>query len=122
MGFLDTPMRITVLAVEDGDDEWIDVKRISAAEFRKLQEEAAKAEPEFDGDTKGMAESFQILKKVRERIVAWSDDADPTPENIERLPMEINTLLVQQIGVGASAGIPLPNGSTWSDSYLDDEE
>jgi len=117
MGFLDLPMR-----VELPNDEWIDVKRISAAEFRTLQEEAAKAEPEFEGDDKDTAENFQILKAIRSRILAWSDEAPVTPENIERLPLDINTLLVQQIGSGVSGTVPLPTTSTWSESSLDEME
>lgn len=117
MGFLDKPMRIDV-----GEDEWIDVKRISSTEFRQMQAEAAKAEPEFEGDDKETAENFQILRAIRERIVAWSDDAPVTPENLERLPLDINTRLVQQIGVGVSGAVPLPSTSTWSESSLDETE
>lgn len=117
MGFLDLPMRIEV-----DKDEWVDVKRISANEFRKLQEEAAKAEPEFEGDDKDTAENFKILKDIRSLIVAWSDEAPVTPENIERLPLDINNTLVRQLGVGVSGMIPLPSTSTWSESSLDEME
>lgn len=117
MGFLDLPMR-----VELPDGEWIDVKRVSAAEFRAMQEEAAKVEPEFEGDDKDTAENFHILKQVRGLIIAWSDDAPTTPENIERLPLDINTLLVQSIGAGVSGQIPLPSGLTWSESSLVETE
>jgi len=115
MGFLDLPMR-----VELPDGEWIDVKRVSASEFRKMQAEAAKAEPEFEGDNKDTAENFHILKQIRENIVAWSDEAPTTPENLERLPLDINTLLVQRIGAGVSGTVPLPTTSTWSESSLDE--
>jgi hypothetical protein len=117
MGFLDLPLRVKL-----PDDEWIDVKRVSAAEFRVMQEDAAKAEPEFEGDNKEAAENFYILKQVRELIVAWSDEAPLTPENLERLPLDINTMLAQNIGAGASGMVPLPSGSTWNESSLDDEE
>lgn len=117
MGFLDLPLR-----VELPDDEWIDMKRVSANEFRKMQEEAAKAEPEFEGDDKETAENFHILKQVRGLIIAWSDEAPLTPENIERLPVEINTLLVQQIGAGVTGQVPLPTSLTWSESSLDEME
>lgn len=117
MGFLDLPLRVTV-----GKDDWIDIKRISAAEFRKMQAEAAKAEPEFEGDDKETAENFWILKAVRSLIIAWSDEAPVTPENIERLPLDINTLLVQQLGAGVSGVVPLPTTSTWSESSADEME
>ena len=117
MGFLDLPMRVKL-----PDDEWIDIKRVSASEFRVMQEEAAKVEPEFVGDAKEAAENFHILKQVRNLIVAWSDEAPLTPENIERLPLDINTMLAQQLGAGASGMIPLPTGSTWNDSYQDELE
>lgn len=84
-----------------------------------MQAEAAKAKPEFDGDDKDTAENFHILKQVRALIVAWSDEAPLTPENIERLPLDINTLLVRQIGAGVSGVVPLPTTSTLSESYLD---
>jgi len=117
MGFLDQPMRVGL-----PDDEWIDVKRISATEFRDLQKEAAKAEPEFAGDDKDTAENFQILKAIRKRILAWSDDTPVSPEAIERLPLDINTLLVQQIGSGVSGTVPLPSTSTWNESSLGEME
>jgi hypothetical protein len=117
MGFLDKPMRIDV-----GEDEWVDVKRISSTEFRQMQAEAAKAEPEFEGDDKETAENFHILKAIRERIVAWSDDAPVTSENLDRLPLDINTHLVQQIGAGVSGVIPLSSTSTWSESFPDETE
>ena len=117
MGFLDLPLRVEV-----SGGEWIDVKRISASEFRAMQAEAAKAQPEFKGDDKDTAENFWILKAVRELIIAWSDEAPVTPENIERLPLDINTLLVRQIGAGVSGAIPLPTTSTWSESSLDEME
>lgn len=115
MGFLDLPLRVSV-----GEGEWIDIKRISAAEFREMQADAAKAKPEFDGDDKDTAENFWILKAVRDLIVAWSDDAPLTPENRERLPLDINTLLVRQIGAGVSGTVPLTTTSTWSESSLDE--
>lgn len=117
MGFLDLPLRVKV-----DEDEWIDIKRISAKEFREMQKAAAKAKPEFDGDDKDTAENFWILKAVRELIVAWSDEAPLTPENIERLPLDINTLLVRQLGTGVSGVVPLPTISTWSESSLDELE
>ena len=103
MGFLDTPQRIDV-----GGDEWIDIKRISADEFRALQEEASKVKPAFEGDDQDTAENFEILRAIRERIVAWSDDAPVTPENIKRLPVDINTILVQGIMQGVTSVVPLP--------------
>jgi hypothetical protein len=117
MGFLDLPLRVKV-----DEDEWIDVKRVSANEFRAMQAEAAKAKPEFDGDDKDTAENFWILKAVRNLIVAWSDEAPLTPENIERLPLDINTLLVRQIGAGVSGVVPLPTTSTWNESSPDELE
>jgi hypothetical protein len=117
MGFLDLPMRVKL-----PDDEWIDVKRVSAVEFREMQKEAATAEPEFEGDDKDTAENFHILRQIRGLIVAWSDEAPLTPENLERLPLDINTMLVQQIGAGASGAVPLPITSTWSESSLDEVE
>ena len=117
MGFLDLPLHVEV-----DKGEWIDIKRVSATEFREMQAEAAKAKPEFEGDDKDTAENFWILKAVRALIVAWSDEAPLTPENIERLPLDINTLLVRQIGAGASGVVPLPTTSTWSESSLDDLE
>jgi len=115
MGFLDLPMH-----VEFEGDEWIDVKRISASEFRKMQAEAATAQPEFEGDDKDTAENFWILRAIRSRIVAWSDEAPVNEENIERLPIDINTLLIQKISTGVSGSVPLPTISTWSESSLDE--
>jgi len=109
MGFLDTPLRIDV-----GDGEWIDVHRISATQFRAMQKDAASAEPEFDGDDKDTAESFHILRGIRQLIIAWSDPSPVTPENIERLPLDINAALVRGVSAGATSDVPLPIISTSS--------
>ncbi len=111
MGFLDTPLRVDV-----GDGEWIDIKRISASQFREMQKEAAKAKPAFASDTQDGAESFEILRFVRERIVAWSDPAPVTPENIERLPIDINGKLVQGLSAGSAPEVPLKITSPSSES------
>jgi hypothetical protein len=105
MGFLDKPLRVDI-----GEGEWIDVRRIAASEFREMQKTAAKAKPQFDGDDAETAGNFEMLRLIRERIVAWSDPAEVTPENIDRLPIDINATLAKGIGAG-SADVPLPNGS-----------
>ena len=105
MGFLDTPLRVDV-----GDGEWIDVRRLSAAEFREMQKTASKTKPLFEGDDADTAANFEVLRLIRERILAWSDPAPVTPKNIERLPIDINAALAKGIGAG-QADIPLPSGS-----------
>lgn len=110
MGFLDVPLRIDV-----GGGEWIEVRRLSAAEFRAIQKASTKAKPEFDGDEAETAQNFEFMRLIRERIIAWSDPAPVTPENIERLPIDMNTKLMKGIGA-AGADVPLPSGSPSTDS------
>lgn len=110
MGFLERPLRIDL-----GDGEWIDVRRLTSDEFREMQKTAALAEPEFEGDDKETAGNFTLLREMRELIVAWSDEAPVTPENIARLPFDVNTKLAAGIGGGAES-VPLPTGSPSTDS------
>lgn len=105
MGLIDVTRRI-----ELGGGEWVEVLPLSAAEFRRIQKEAAQAAPQFDGDDAVTARNFELIRLLQQRIVAWSDPAPVTPENIERLPIELNVTIMQGMGAGA-AQVPLPSGS-----------
>ena len=111
MGFLDVPLRVKL----DGG-EWIDVRRVSAPEFRAMQKDAKQAVLEFEGDDQDTAENFRILAWARGRIVAWSDPAPVTSENLDRLPLDINTRLIEAISAGSTSEVPLQNTWTLNDS------
>jgi len=117
MGFLDIPLRVKL----DGD-EWIDVRRVSAPEFRAMQKDAKQAEPEFEGDDKGTAENFRILAWARSQILAWSDPAPITPENLDRLPLDINAHLIEAISAGSMSEVPLQTTSISNESSEDEME
>ncbi len=103
MGILDRVTRVDV-----GGGDWIDVRPFSVEELRELQREAREVVPE-EGQDSGEAQGFALYAKARERIVAWSDTAELTPENTARIPIEVNSAILKSlIGVG---DLPLASGS-----------
>lgn len=105
MGILDRLKRVSLR-----DGEWIDVRPLSVEEARLLDSKARKLKA-TGGESEEAARSYFYMEVARERAVAWSDPAEPTPENVARIGSDVNQLLWDAITGGEAEEVPLPIGS-----------
>lgn len=110
MGLLNQTKRVDL-----GDGEWVDVRPLSIGALRTMRQRAASVVvPE--GEEKDEAQGFELSKlALQECIVAWSDDAPVTPDNIEKLPYTLMFKITAAIGLGEPEA-PLPTGPTSTES------
>jgi hypothetical protein len=102
-----------VKRVDTGDGDWIDLRPLSVEEARAMQKAAREAKVE-DGESQDEAAGYALLAAVRERIVAWSDDVPVSPENVVRLPVDLNTQIMHALL--EVSDLPLLTGSPSTDT------
>jgi len=113
MGLIDRTTRVTFSG--DGDD-WVDVRPLSLGELRSFRQASGLVEPGA-GEEPLEAQGYEFSRLVLETcIVAWSDDAPVTPENIQKLPYEFTFKLTAAAGIRGDQDAPLTDGSSSSDS------
>ncbi len=81
-------------------DEWIEVKaRLPYYEYRAYMKKINRyTSYDSKGNVKLKDEVFDLDKELLQKvIVAWSEDAEITPENIDRLPNKVITQLLTKI-------------------------
>lgn len=113
MGLIDRTTRVTF----DGDgNDWVDVRPLSLGELRAFRQAAGAVEPGL-GEEKLEAQGYEFSKLVLDAcVVAWSDDAPVSPENIQKLPYEFTFKLTAAAGIRGEQESPLADGSSLSDS------
>jgi len=110
MGLLNQTKRVEL----DGG-EWVEVRPLSIGALRAMRQAAARVEVP-PGEEKDEAQGFELSKLALEAcIVAWSDAAPVTPENIAELPYTLMFKITAAIGLGEQEA-PLSTGPTSTDS------
>ena len=102
---------------ESGEDksDWIEVRQLSLEEVGAFRKRIAEVETIGDED-KLEAQGLEMARIVcGSCIIAWSEDAELTPENIARLPFRL-ALSATEAACEGQEEVPLPSGSTSSDS------
>ena len=93
-----------------GDGEWVELRSLSVGELRRMKADALAVAP-LEGEEKVEAQGYELTQTALEKcIVAWSDEAPPTPENIARLPYKMTMKIADAIGLGGEE-VPLEDGS-----------
>jgi hypothetical protein len=110
VGILDRLNRVNLR-----DGEWIDVRPFTVEEAEIIDKKAGKLKTE-DGGLDYAARTYFFMKTARAQIVAWSDPADCTPENTDKLPSDVNHLVWDCLTSGESDELPLPTGSPSTDT------
>jgi len=104
---------------ESGEDksDWIEVRQLSLEEVGAFRKRLAEVETIGDED-KLEAQGLEMARIVcGSCIIAWSEDAELTPENIARLPFRLALRATEAAGLGeGQEEVPLPSGSTSNDS------
>ena len=110
--------------VELGDNEWVDVKKLSVGELRRMRAEAKKAgEGVDDKDDRNEAEGERLSDIALEAsIKGWSDDSPITPETIRNIPYDAVPAILEALGLGADKEAPLPSGPPSTDSLPEKPE
>lgn len=102
---------------ESGVDksDWVEVRQLSFAEVRIFRQIVREVEA-LPGEETSEAEGYEMARVVCEKcIIAWSEEADITPENLARLPFKLAVRVTEEAGLGdAGEEPPLPSGSTSS--------
>jgi hypothetical protein len=107
MSFLDQTNRVDL-----GSGEWVDIKPLSVGELREMRAGAQEVVP-LAGEELTEAQGYELTKAALEKcIVAWSDPAEPTPQNIARLPYKLTMKIANAIGLGGEEDLPLADGSS----------
>lgn len=107
MGLLNRTKRVEL---EGGD--WVEVRPLSIGALRTMRQQVAGIEPP-DGEGKDEAQGYELQRLALEAcIVAWSDDAPVTPDNISLLPYEVSFKVSAAVGLGGSEELPLDTGPT----------
>jgi hypothetical protein len=110
MGLLNQRKRVDL-----GDGEWVEVRPLSLEVLRTMRQKVAGVEP-APGEEKEEVQGFALTQMALEAcIVAWSDEAPVTPDNIKQLPYEMTFTIAGEVGVGEKQR-PLPTGSPSSDT------
>ena len=102
---------------ESGEDksDWIEVRQLSLEEVGAFRKRLAEVETIGDED-KLEAQGLEMARIVcGSCIIAWSEDAELTPENIARLPFRL-ALSATEAACEGQEEVPLPSGSTSNDS------
>jgi len=110
MGLLNQRKRVDL-----GDGEWVEVRPLSIGALRAMRQKAA-AIVVPEGEEKEEAQGFELSKLALQAcIVAWSDEAPVTPENIDQLPYTLMFKITAAVGLGEPEA-PLPTGPTSTES------
>lgn len=110
MGLLDMRKRVDL-----GEGQWVEVRPLSIGALRAIRRRATTVEVP-DGEERDEALGFEFTRlALQECIVAWSDDAPVTPENIDRLPHDLTFKITAALGLSESESqgaddTPLPTG------------
>jgi hypothetical protein len=116
MGLLNQRKRVDL-----GDGEWVEVRPLSLEALRTMRQKVAGVEP-APGEEKEEVQGFALTQMALEAcIVAWSDEAPVTPDNIKQLPYEMTFIIAGEVGVGEKQR-PLPTGSPSSDTSEEPRE
>lgn len=107
MGLLNVRKR-----VELPEGEWVEVRPLSLGALRRLRSEVANIKATGEGESQEEAQGFALTQKALEEcIVAWSDEAPVSPENIGMLPYELTFTIAASVGLGDKE-VPLPSGES----------
>jgi hypothetical protein len=111
MALLGITERLEVPAKLAGSEgQWVDVRQLSMAEIRKSKAASNDVEP-MAGEEKDEAAGYAVAASILEKsIVAWSDDADVSAENIGALPYKVAMWLSGEI-LGGDEKDEIPNAS-----------
>jgi len=110
MGLLNQTKRIEL---EGG--EWVEVRPLTIGALRAMRRASSQVEV-LPGEEADEVQGFELSKLALEAcIVAWSDEAPVTPENIAELPYAIMFQLTGALGLGDDSR-PLPSGESSTDS------
>lgn len=107
MGLLDRVKRIDM-----GEGDWVEVRPFTPDELFDVQATAQSVATEDES-----ARVLTLYRTMRERIVAWSEDVEPTPENTAKMDVEANLRLLAALS--GNTDLPLPSGSPSTDSSTD---
>ena len=96
MGLLNQKKRVDL-----GEGEWVEVRPLSLAALRRLRTEVASVQPGNEDESREEAQGFAMTQMALEQcIVAWSDEAQVSPEAIGQLPYELTFQIAAEIGLG----------------------
>jgi len=103
--------------VDLGDDEWVDVKKLSVGELRRMRAEARKAgegieDKELASEMEGERLSDIALEAS---IQGWSDETPINSETIKSIPYDAVPAILEALGLGGDKEAPLPTGSPSTD-------
>lgn len=105
MGLLNQKKRVDL-----GEGEWVEVRPLSLVALQRLRVEVASIQAINDEESREEAQGFAMTQKALELcIVAWSDEAPVTPENISQLPYEMTFKIAAEVGLGEKER-PLASG------------
>lgn len=106
MALLDQTKRVEL----DGG-EWVDVRQLSVGALRTMRRTVAQMTVQ-PGEDEAEVQGFELTRLALEAcIVAWSDPAPVTPENIDKLPYKVIFDLTRAVGLGED-NPPLSTGPT----------
>lgn len=108
MGLLDRTKRVDM-----GDGEWVEVRPFTPDELFDVQAEAEAA----SGDDASAPRVRALYAAMRSRIVAWSADVEPSPENTAKLDVQANLALLSALT--GDSDLPLASGSPSTDTSTD---
>jgi hypothetical protein len=104
-------LKRVVFRNEDGSEDWVDMRPLSADAYRHLRSKSSAAVP-MEGEDETEAQGFAIqYEALCQCIAGWSDDLPVTPENVRALPLDVTLELQKALGLGGREDAPLPSGS-----------
>lgn len=110
MGLLNQTKR-----VEFEGGEWVEVKILSIGALREMRQVSSQIKGD-SGEDADEAQGFALTKLALEAcIVAWSDEAPVTPDNIDKLPYSLVNDITTAIGLGEKE-VPLESGPSSTDT------
>jgi hypothetical protein len=108
--------------VDLGDGEWVDVKKLSVGEIRKMRSESRLVVPE-EGEEKDEAEGKRLSDiALNAAIKRWSDETPITAETISDIPYDAVPKILDALGLGSGDEAPLPTGPPSTDSSSKSQE
>jgi hypothetical protein len=108
--------------VDLGDGEWVDVKKLSVGEIRRMRSESRNVVPE-PGEDKDEAEGKALSDiALQAAIKGWSDPTPINPESVSDLPYDCVPKILDALGLGSDKETPLPTGSPSSDTSQETSE
>jgi hypothetical protein len=116
MSLLNQTKRIELEPENEGDPkEWVELRSLSIGALREMRRASATVQA-VGGEEADEAQGFELSRLALEAcIVAWSDTAPVTPENIQALPYKYMFTLTAALGLGEQER-PLPSGPSSTDT------